>query len=52
MLAKKIVDMDYEKIEPGDTSYSNILVEFIDKCFIYDEDKRPSILELLTFITP
>lgn len=52
MLAKKIVDQEYERIDPKDTQYSPLLQQFIEKCLTYDSARRPSIIQLLTLITP
>jgi serine/threonine protein kinase len=53
-LAKKIVDLEYEKIELAALSlqYSPELIAFVEQCLVYDEAKRLSILQLLALITP
>jgi NIMA (never in mitosis gene a)-related kinase len=50
-LAKKIVDVEYEKLGKNNCEYSAELVAFVERCLEYDESKRPTILELIQSIT-
>ncbi|CAD8137081.1 unnamed protein product [Paramecium octaurelia] len=49
MLAKKIVQLEYEPINQG--IYSNELINIVQLCLQKEEDKRPSVNELLEMIS-
>ncbi|CAD8047837.1 unnamed protein product [Paramecium primaurelia] len=49
ILAKKIVQLEYEQINQG--IYSNELINIVQLCLQKEEDKRPSVNELLEMIS-
>ena len=51
-LAKKIVDVDYERLDKSSNGeLSEELLHFVSRCLSYRESDRPSILELIQSIT-
>ncbi|KAL4469437.1 hypothetical protein ABPG74_004690 [Tetrahymena malaccensis] len=52
MLAKKIVDLEYESITKANApQYSQELIEIVSRCLTVEEKERPSILEILSSIS-
>lgn len=49
-VAKKIVDGEYEPIDPRD--YSQLLIQTVRACMTADPEKRPNVLELCQLMVP